>query len=141
MIPEFAGRFPVLVGFHSLTEKMLVRILTEPKNALVRQFQKLFRMDKVNLKFTQRALDAIAKMSISKNTGARGLRTILEKLLHEPMFVIPGSNIESVEVTKKAVMDSKLIKYVYRGDVGKLHQKSKQLTEKPVMEVTLPTVM
>merc|ERR1719466_386703 len=103
MIPEFVGRFPALVPFHSLTEEMLVRILTEPKNALVPQYQMLFGMDKVELKFTKDALMEISKMAISKKTGARGLRDIMEKLLLDVMFEIPGSNVESVEVTKEAV--------------------------------------
>ena len=107
MIPEFVGRFPVLVPFHSLTEQMLVRILTEPKNALVPQYQMLFGrsrnnlilitnnflfigMDKVELKFTRDAMLEIGKMAISKKTGARGLRSILEKLLLDVMFEIPG---------------------------------------------------
>merc|ERR1712098_984188 len=104
MIPEFVGRFPALVPFHSLTEDMLVRILTEPKNALVPQYQMLFGMDKVELKFTQGALKEISKMAIRKKTGARGLRAIMEKLLLDVMFEIPGSNVESVEVTEDAVM-------------------------------------
>jgi len=104
MIPEFVGRFPALVPFHSLTEDMLVRILTEPKNALVPQYQMLFGMDKVELKLTRGALQAISKLAIQKKTGARGLRAILEKLLLDVMFEIPGSNVESVEVTEEAVM-------------------------------------
>merc|ERR1711913_111909 len=71
MIPEFVGRFPALVPFHSLTEDMLVRILTEPKNALIPQYQMLFGMDKVELKFTQEALAEISKLAISRKTGAR----------------------------------------------------------------------
>jgi len=104
MIPEFVGRFPALVPFHSLTEDMLVRILTEPKNALVPQYQMLFGMDKVELKFTPEALKAISRMAIQKKTGARGLRAIMEKLLLDVMFEIPGSNVESVEVTEEAVL-------------------------------------
>merc|ERR1711936_1052717 len=103
MIPEFVGRFPALVPFHSLTEDMLVRILTEPKNALIPQYQMLFGMDKVELKFTQEALAEISKLAISRKTGARGLRGIIEKLLLDVMFEIPGSNVESVEVTEEAV--------------------------------------
>merc|ERR1739844_562841 len=103
MIPEFVGRFPALVPFHSLNESMLVRILTEPKNALVPQYQMLFGMDKVELNFTPGALKLIAKSAISKKTGARGLRAILEKLLLDAMFEIPGSEIVSVEVTEDAV--------------------------------------
>merc|ERR1712012_214054 len=92
MIPEFVGRFPSLVPFHSLNESMLVRILTEPKNALIPQYQMLFGMDKVDLTFTEGALRVIARNAISKKTGARGLRAILEKLLLDAMFEIPGSN-------------------------------------------------
>lgn len=104
MIPEFVGRFPALVPFHSLTEEMLIRILTEPKNALVPQYQMLFGMDKVELKFTPDALKAIARLAIQKKTGARGLRAIMERLLLDVMFEIPGSNIESVLVTEEAVL-------------------------------------
>jgi len=104
MIPEFVGRFPALVPFHALTEDMLVRILTEPKNALVPQYQMLFGMDKVELKLSEGALKAISRMAIVKKTGARGLRAIMEKLLLDVMFEIPGSNVESVEVTEEAVM-------------------------------------
>jgi len=113
MIPEFVGRFPALVAFHSLTEDMLVRILTEPKNALVPQYQMLFGMDKVDLNFTPGALKAISRKAISKKTGARGLRAILEKLLLEAMFEIPGSTIQSVEVTEEAVMGTGNVNYTY----------------------------
>merc|ERR1712177_138540 len=104
MIPEFVGRFPALVPFHSLTEEMLVRILTEPKNALVPQYQMLFGMDKVELNFTPGALKTIASNAIKKKTGARGLRAILEKLLLEAMYEIPGSDIICVEITEDAVL-------------------------------------
>lgn len=113
MIPEFVGRFPALVAFHSLTQDMLVRILSEPKNALVPQYQMLFGMDKVDLNFTPDALKTISRKAISKKTGARGLRAILEKLLLEAMFEIPGSTIESVEVTEEAVMGDSSVNYTY----------------------------
>lgn len=77
MIPEFVGRFPVVVPFHSLTEHMLMLILTEPKNALVPQYQMLFDMDKVELKFSEDALKCIARMAMERKTGARGLRAIM----------------------------------------------------------------
>lgn len=77
MIPEFVGRFPVVVPFHSLTEQMLMLILTEPKNALVPQYQMLFDMDKVELKFSEEALKSIARMAMERKTGARGLRAIM----------------------------------------------------------------
>lgn len=87
---EFVGRFPVLVPFHSLNEDLLVRILTEPRNAMVPQFQRLLAMDKVDLTFTPDALRAISRLALERKTGARGLRAILETILLEPMFEIPG---------------------------------------------------
>merc|ERR1719244_2061934 len=126
MIPEFVGRFPALVPFHSLTEEMLVRILTEPKNALVPQYQMLFGMDKVELKFTKDALMEISKMAISKKTGARGLRAIMEKLLLDVMFEIPGSNVESVEVTKEAVMGMSGPTFYYAQDKDTVEEKPEE---------------
>merc|ERR1719362_1038894 len=126
MIPEFIGRFPVLVPFHSLTEGMLVRILTEPKNALVPQYQILFGMDKVELKFTHEALMEIGKMAISKKTGARGLRSILEKMLLDVMYEIPGSNVESVEVTGEAVLGMSGPTFYYAEDKDTVEEKSEQ---------------
>lgn len=103
MIPEFVGRFPVLVPFHSLTGSMLVKILTEPKNALVPQFQMLFGMDKVELSFTLDAMEAISHQAMERKTGARGLRAIMENLLLDAMFEVPGSDIVSVHLTAEAV--------------------------------------
>merc|ERR1719445_882849 len=124
MIPEFIGRFPVLVPFHSLTEGMLVRILTEPKNALVPQYQILFGMDKVELKFTHEALLEIGKMAISKKTGARGLRSILEKMLLDVMYEIPGSNVESVEVNREAVLGTTGPTFYYAQEKDTVEEKS-----------------
>ncbi|KAK7789261.1 hypothetical protein R5R35_007366 [Gryllus longicercus] len=103
MIPEFVGRFPVLVPFHSLNQELLVRILTEPRNAMVPQYQMLFGMDKVDLSFSPDALRAIAKLAMERKTGARGLRAILESLLLDPMFDIPGSDVMSVHITDEVV--------------------------------------
>jgi ATP-dependent Clp protease ATP-binding subunit ClpX len=108
MIPEFVGRFPVLVPFHSLNEDLLVRILTEPKNAMVPQFQRLLAMDKVDLSFTPDALRAISRLALERKTGARGLRAILETILLEPMFEIPGSDITAVHINEDVVMDRHL---------------------------------
>ncbi|AQK69787.1 ATP-dependent Clp protease ATP-binding subunit clpX [Zea mays] len=88
LIPEFVGRFPILVGLSSLSEDQLVEVLTEPKNALGRQYTKLFEMNDVKLHFTEEALRLIAKRAISKNTGARGLRSILESILTEAMYEV-----------------------------------------------------
>jgi len=103
MIPEFVGRFPVVVPFHSLSEDMLVEILTKPKNALVPQYQALFNMDKVELNFSSDALRHIAFLAMEKKTGARGLRAIMESILLEPMFEIPGSDITSVNISADVV--------------------------------------
>lgn len=103
MIPEFVGRLPVVVPFHSLTEDMLVRILVEPRNALVPQYQALFGMDKVQLDIRDDARRAIARQALERKTGARGLRAIMETLLLDSMFDVPGSNISSVIINEKVV--------------------------------------
>ncbi|MBK6561522.1 MAG: ATP-dependent Clp protease ATP-binding subunit ClpX [Dehalococcoidia bacterium] len=90
LIPEFVGRLPMVVGLQSLDEEALVRILTEPKNALIKQYQRYFQMDGVELVFTDDALKAIAEVAIKHKTGARGLRTVLEETLMEVMYEIPG---------------------------------------------------
>ena len=103
-LQEFVGRFPVLVPFHSLNHELLIRILTEPKNAMVHQYQILFSMDKVDLTFSPDALQGIAKLAMERKTGARGLRAIMETILLEPMFEVPGSDIMSVHVTEDVVL-------------------------------------
>ena len=90
LIPEFIGRLPVIVALHPLNEDALVRILTEPKNALVKQYQKLLAMDHVELEFDDGAIHAIARQAIERNTGARGLRAIIEKIMQHVMYEIPG---------------------------------------------------
>lgn len=112
MIPEFVGRLPVVVSLHSLDEESLVKILTEPRNALVPQYQALFSMDKVELNLSPDALKLIAKKALEKKTGARGLRAILENLLLEPMFDTPGSNIRTVYIDEHVVEGSKKAEYV-----------------------------
>ncbi|CAB3244203.1 unnamed protein product [Arctia plantaginis] len=104
MIPEFVGRFPVLVPFHSLNQDLLVRILTEPKNAMVSQYKLLFAMDKCDLSFSDDALKAVAGLAMERKTGARGLRAIMENLLLEVMFEIPGSDIAGVHIHEGCVM-------------------------------------
>ncbi|XP_028169572.1 ATP-dependent Clp protease ATP-binding subunit clpX-like, mitochondrial [Ostrinia furnacalis] len=102
-MPEFVGRFPVLVPFHSLNQDLLVRILTEPKNAMVAQYKLLFAMDKCELSFSADALRAVAALAMERKTGARGLRAIMENLLLEVMFEIPGSDITSVHIHEGCV--------------------------------------
>ncbi|XP_062223037.1 CLP protease regulatory subunit CLPX1, mitochondrial-like isoform X2 [Phragmites australis] len=108
LIPEFIGRFPVLVSLAALNEDQLVQVLMEPKNALGKQFRKLFSMNNVKLHFTDGALRIIAKKAMSKNTGARGLRTILENILMDSMYEIPDAKsgekrIDAVVVDEDAV--------------------------------------
>ncbi|AFV76381.1 endopeptidase Clp ATP-binding regulatory subunit ClpX [Thermus oshimai JL-2] len=96
LIPEFVGRAPLIVQLHPLGEDDLVRILTEPKNALVRQYQELFRMEGIELRFTQAALKEVARRALKRGTGARGLRAILEKSMVDLMFEAPGSGVREI---------------------------------------------
>src|ERR1700690_3998472 len=95
LIPEFVGRLPVVATLEDLDEKALIDILTKPKNALVKQYQRLFEMEDVRLSFNEEALKSISKKAIQRKTGARGLRSIMEAILLDPMFELPG--LESVE--------------------------------------------
>ncbi len=104
MIPEFIGRIPIITTLDKLSSKDLVRVLTEPKNALVKQYKKLLSLDDVNLKFTDGALKAIADLAIRRNMGARGLRTIIENSIMDIMYETPSEeDIETVEVTKDVI--------------------------------------
>lgn len=106
MIPEFMGRFPIIVGFSDLTEEELIRVLKEPKGALLKQYSKLFAMDNVDLTFTDESLAEIAKLAKQKKTGARGLRNIIENLLTDTMFAIPSDkNIKEVIINKDVVLN------------------------------------
>ena len=106
LIPEFIGRLPVIVALHPLNEDALVRILSEPKNALIRQYQKLLGMDQVELIFEDAAIHAIAKKAIERNTGARGLRAIIEKIMTKVMYEIPGmKDVESCTVTEDNILN------------------------------------
>ena len=104
LIPEFVGRVPIIVTLDALDEEALIRILTEPRNALVRQCQKLFELDGVTLEFKEDALRAVAKEAIKRNTGARGLRAIVEDILLEVMYEIPSRNyITKCLITKDVI--------------------------------------
>ena len=93
MIPEFIGRLPVIAPLHELSEEALVQILTQPRNALVKQYQKLFEMDGVKLKFGKGALTKVANMAALQKSGARGLRAILESALLDIMYDTPGQSV------------------------------------------------
>jgi len=104
LIPEFVGRLPIMVTLQPLDRSALVQILTEPKNALIKQYQKLFEMDDVILEFEESALDSIAEKAIARNTGARGLRAILEETMLDVMYEIPSStNVEKCTIKKDSV--------------------------------------
>lgn len=106
LIPEFIGRLPILTTLEKLTTDDLVRILTEPKNALVKQYKTLLSLDDVKLHFTPQALRAIAEEAIERNTGARGLRSIIEEVMRDIMYDIPSrDDVEQVTVTKRTVVD------------------------------------
>lgn len=104
MIPEFMGRVPIAVSLDPLTRDDMVRILLEPKNSIIKQYQKLFELDQVELKFDEEAVEAVAEKTISRKTGARGLRSIMEETMMDLMFRIPSdSSIRSCTITRGAV--------------------------------------
>lgn len=114
LIPEFVGRVPVVVSLHELDEETLVKILREPKNALIRQYQKLFTMDGVELEFEDGVVEEVAKLAIERKTGARGLRSIMESIMLDIMFEIPSkTNIKKCLITKETVLAQKEPEYVY----------------------------
>ena len=104
LIPEFIGRMPVIATLEDLDEPALVKILVEPKNALVKQYAKLFDMEDVELAFSEDALHTIAKKAIERKTGARGLRSILESILLDTMFDLPSmEGVDEVHIDKDVV--------------------------------------
>ena len=120
LIPELVGRLPMITTLEALDEGSLVRILTEPKDSIVKQYQALFAMDHVELSFTDDALRAIARCALERKTGARGLRGIMEELLQNLMFSIPSDpTVESVTITADGVDDSKKIVYTHRNALPK----------------------
>ena len=132
LIPEFVGRLPITVTLDALDEQALIRILTEPRNALVKQYRRLFEMDGVSLEFEEEALRAIAHQAMERKTGARGLRAIIEKALLNPMFEIPGTrNVETCTVTAD-VINSGAAPVLTLG-TGEQKQKSRT-GEKPHLE-------
>ena len=105
LIPEFIGRLPVIATLDELSEEAMVRILTEPKNAIVTQYQKLFEMQRVDLKFTDGAIKAVAREALKRKSGARGLRSILEKAMLDIMFEIPSlKNVQECVVSEEVIL-------------------------------------
>ena len=104
MIPEFIGRLPMMFALEGLTEEMLVNILQEPKNAILKQYQKLLQLDEVNLKFTEDALKAIAQKAMEREIGARALRAVIDEFMLDIMYEIPkDDNIGQVTITKEYI--------------------------------------
>ena len=132
MIPEFIGRLPVITSVENLDKEALMRILTEPKNALVKQYQRLFDLDNVELEFNADSLDAIAELALKRGTGARGLRAIMESVLLTVMYDVPSrSDVAKVVVTKECINDGVLPTMINRtGDIPKRVRAQKGQEEK-----------
>ena len=106
LIPEFVGRLPVITHVHTLDDKALIKILTEPKNALIRQYKRFFDFDGVELEFTEDALEAVAEQSMLRGTGARGLRAILEEVLLNVMYDLPSrQDVGRCVITREVVLE------------------------------------
>jgi ATP-dependent Clp protease ATP-binding subunit ClpX len=122
LIPEFVGRLPVIATLDDLDEDALIQILTQPKNALVKQYQRLFDMEGVELSFADDSLRAIAKKAIARKTGARGLRSIMENILLDTMFDLPGMDgVEEVVINGEVVDGNATPLHIYadkREDLG-----------------------
>ena len=114
LIPEFVGRVPIIVGLNALDEDALVRIMTEPKNALVKQYRKLLGYDGVDLEFEKDALYAVADKAIRLHTGARGLKSIVENVMTDLMYEAPEHNISRVTITKECIEGSQPPKVEYK---------------------------
>ncbi|MDK2753019.1 MAG: ATP-dependent Clp protease ATP-binding subunit ClpX [Gammaproteobacteria bacterium] len=125
LIPEFVGRMPIIATLEELDEAALITILTEPKNALIKQFGKLFELENVDLEIRQDALEAIAKKAMDRKTGARGLRSILEKALLETMFELPSMNdVTKVTVDSSVIEDSSQPLYIFEEEPRNISQQS-----------------
>jgi len=117
LIPELVGRIPVMVSLSDLNKEALVRILTEPKNSLVKQYEKLFRMDGVKLTIPQEALETVAAMALERNTGARGLRSILESAMTDIMYEVPSRHdVAEVEITPECLRKTGSCRYILLRD-------------------------
>jgi ATP-dependent Clp protease ATP-binding subunit ClpX len=126
LIPEFIGRLPMISSVSPLDRDALIRILVEPKNALTRQFKKLFELDGVELEFTDEAIEAIADLALLRGTGARGLRAILEEVLLNVMYDVPSRNdIAQVIITAEVVNDNVLPTLVPRNKMPKRERREK----------------
>ena len=120
LIPEFIGRLPVVVTLDPLDENALIKILTEPKNALVKQYEKMFELDGVSLEFEEKSLTAIAKEAVKRETGARGLRAIIEQAMLEVMFEIPSrTDVDKCVITESVISKNERPLLVREGNLKK----------------------
>ena len=130
MIPEFIGRLPILTSVENLDRPALMQILTEPKNALIKQYERLFDIDGVELEFTHEALELVADLAIKRGTGARGLRAIMEETLLGVMYEVPSrAEVERVIITPEVVMKEATPQYINRGTGPKRAVKGEKSTE------------
>ena len=121
MIPEILGRIPILASLDALSQQDLLRVLTEPKNALLKQYEQLFALSGVELRFTTKALREIARLAVEKGTGARGLRRIMEDMLTDAMFEVPGSGVRYCLVTEDVAKGQTPTIYLSRGQQHLFH--------------------
>ena len=106
LIPELIGRLPIITALHGLDEKAMIKILTEPKNSLVKQYKKYFEMENVELEFESEAIEEIAKLALKRKIGARGLRSIIENVMTDLMYEIPSMDkVSKVLITKETIED------------------------------------
>ena len=132
LIPEFVGRLPIIATLKELDREALIKIVTEPKNALIKQYKKLLELDNVELEFEKEALDIIVDKAIQRNTGARGLRSIIEEIMRDIMFDIPSNpKIEKCIITKETVLERKEPKLIINENkVEKKHIKKQKIIQK-----------
>ena len=133
LIPEFVGRLPIIATLHELDREALANIVTKPKNALVKQYQKLFELDNVTLEFEPEAINLIVDKAIERKTGARGLRSIIEEIMRDIMFEIPSNpNIEKCIITKETVLNKaepKIIENVNKNEQKEIKNKKRQMPQ------------
>lgn len=137
LIPEFVGRLPVIATLKELDKQALIDIVTKPKNALIKQYQKLFELDNVQLEFEKEALEQIVEKAIERKTGARGLRSILEEIMRDIMFEIPSNpKIEKCIITKKAVINGEPPKIIINNnrETIKTNKSNKKANNKKIVE-------
>ena len=139
LIPEFVGRLPVVTGLQPLDEKALINIITKPKNSIIKQYKQMFKLDNVDLEFTEKAIQYVAQRAIKLGTGARGLRTIMEESMLELMYKIPSDkSIKKVTITKEYLTKEAEAK-IERGEVDMKIEKQKS-TKKPQHKIDIKVV-